>query len=65
MRAPQTPSTQSAVHFHWMWCSFESYTLQTAVLASLKHSFVLKSMLLLGKIEINIVKTNESVCSSL
>lgn len=38
------------------YVTFKSYILQNAVFASLRHSFVLSYMLMLGKIEINTIK---------
>lgn len=46
------------------YVTFKSYILQNAVFASLRHSFVLNSMLMLGKIEINMIKDRAFRASS-
>ncbi len=59
MRTIKIPSTQSAVHFHLIWCNFESYSANCC--ASFSQTFICPGLYVtIGKIEINIVKTNIS-----
>lgn len=46
------------------YVTFKSYILLNAVFASLRHSFVLNYMLMLGKLEINMIKDRAFRASS-